>query len=89
MRVTPRDRRPLYRPHSSDALNHAGAMVLAPVALGLFGLWLDSEAGTGPLFLVILAVFGVASSLTSAYYRYKEQIRRLSSGKRWNRKASA
>ena len=89
MRVTPRDRRPLYRPHSSDALNHAGAMVLAPVALGLFGLWLDSEAGTGPLFLVILAVFGVASSLTSAYYRYKDQFHRLFGRKRSNRKASA
>ena len=56
-----------------------------PVLLGLLGWWIDGLLGTGPVFLALLAGFGVASSFASARYRYERRIAQHDDGKPWAR----
>ncbi len=71
----------------NDAFSYAVAMVIVPVLFGLLGAWIDSRAGTAPLFLLVLAAFGAACSFTSAYYRYERRIARHDEGKPWARRS--
>jgi len=64
------------------------AMVVAPVTFGVLGWLLDTQVGTTPLFLLLFALFGVAASFASAYYRYSARITRESEGKPWARGAA-
>lgn len=69
-------------------MSYAAAMVVLPLALGLFGAWLDGFVGTSPVLLVLFAAFGVASSFASAIYRYEARIAVHDEGKPWARKVS-
>jgi hypothetical protein len=72
-------------PASGDVLSHGMAMIAAPVALGFLGSFVDGEAGTGPVLLILFAMFGVAASFASAYYRYTVRMDRENEGKPWAR----
>jgi F0F1-type ATP synthase assembly protein I len=60
--------RQLNRSHGSFEL------ALAPVILGLLGLWLDRTLGTVPLFLVLFTVCGFAGAGIKIYYTYRYQM---------------
>jgi F0F1-type ATP synthase assembly protein I len=72
-------------PADEDAISLAMAMVALPVVLGLLGWWIDGLLGTGPVFLALLAGFGIASSFASARYRYERRIAQHDEGKPWTR----
>lgn len=69
----------------NDALSHGMAMVAVPVAFGFLGLLVDGWLGTGWIFVVVFAAFGVACSFGSAYYRYERRIAQHDEGKPWAR----
>jgi len=69
-----------------DALSRAFEFAAGPVVMGVIGWLIDLAAGTGPLFLVIFAVFGVVGSFVSFYYRYQAETARLDEGKPWTRR---
>ena len=69
----------------SIALGTAFELVGTTVVFTLFGLWLDSRFGTRPVFTVALMLLAVLGLSVSAYYRYKDQIRREEEGKPWTR----
>jgi F0F1-type ATP synthase assembly protein I len=46
-------------------------LVLGPLLLGLFGLWIDHLAGTRPLFVILFAVLGLAGAVAKTYYGYR------------------
>lgn len=71
----------------NDAFAHAGAMVLFPLALGLFGAWLDRMLGTGWVITVVLVALGIIGSFASAYYRYEARMAEHDAGKPWTRRA--
>ena len=68
-----------------DALSRGLAMVAVPLLFGLAGAWIDGRLGTGPIFLLALAGFGLACSFTSAWYRYERKIAEHDAGKPWAR----
>jgi hypothetical protein len=86
MRAQVRQRLQKVPPPHGDALSHGMAMVAAPVTFGLIGAFVDSKAGTGPLLLILFALFGVAASFASAFYRYDSRIARHNEGKPWTRR---
>ena len=61
-------------PAEGDVLAHGMTMIAAPVSFGVLGWWIDSLLGTSPIFLLVLAAFGVAASFASAYYRYEQRV---------------
>ena len=63
-------------------------MITAPVVFGLLGWLLDKQTHTGPLFLLLLATFGVAGSFASAYYRYTQRVADHDIGKPWTRRVT-
>ena len=69
-----------------DGLSQAFEFAAGPVAMGAIGWLVDMAAGTGPLFLIVFAVFGVIGSFVSFYYRYQAQSARLDEGKPWTRR---
>jgi len=87
--VNRRERRFTVPSADEDALSHAIAMVVAPLAMGLFGAWIDARLGTGWIFAALLGVMGVAGALASAYYRYEARMARHDEGKPWTRRAAA
>lgn len=73
---------------NEDALSHGIALVVAPLAFGLLGIWIDHQVGTRWVFAAVLAAFGLFGSVASLYYRYEQRISRLDEGKPWTRKAA-
>jgi F0F1-type ATP synthase assembly protein I len=69
--------RQLNRSHGSFEL------ALAPVILGLLGLWLDRTIGTVPLFLVLFTVCGFAGAGIKIYYTYRYQMEQHQSEVAW------
>ena len=69
--------RQLNRSHGSFEL------ALAPVILGLLGLWLDRTLGTVPLFLVLFTVCGFAGAGIMIYYTYRYQMEQHQSEVAW------
>ena len=49
-------------------------LVLGPVVMALIGLFIDSKAGTRPLFTLVLTVWGMAGAFVLIYYRYRRQM---------------
>ena len=68
-----------------DALSRAMAMVAVPALFGLAGAWIDGRIGTGPVFLLVLAGFGLACSFASVWYRYERKMAEHDAGKPWAR----
>lgn len=60
--------RQLNRSHGSFEL------ALAPVILGLLGLWLDRTIGTTPMFLVLFTVLGFAGAGVKIYFTYRYEM---------------
>lgn len=81
-----RERRFAVPSSQNDALSHALAMVVTPLVMGLFGVWLDGRLGTGWVFAALLATMGVIGAFVSAYYRYEAQMARHDAGKPWTRR---
>ena len=67
----------------SNALSHAFELVATTVLFVLLGLWIDSRAGTRPLFTVVLGLLAVIGLGVRAYYTYQAQIARDEEGKPW------
>jgi hypothetical protein len=86
--VTDRHRRLAVPSADNDALSHAVALVVAPLVMGLIGLWIDHLVGTGWIFATVFAAFGALGSVASLYYRYESRIAQLDEGKPWNRKVA-
>jgi len=60
-----------------DALwrSHGGFdLVMAPVIFALLGLWIDSAAGTRPLFTIGLLVFAAVGAALKVYYDWKRNM---------------
>ena len=60
-----------------DALwrSHGGFdLVLAPVIFALLGLWIDSLAGTRPIFTLALLLFGAIGAALKVYYDWKRNM---------------
>ncbi len=74
---------------NNDALSHAVAMVMEIVLFGVLGAWIDSRAGTRPLFLLVGGVLGVLGAFASAYYRYERRMADHDAGKPWTRRAGS
>ena len=75
-------------PPGSDVISHGLAIITVPVLLGLLGSFVDGRLGTGPVFLIGLAAFGLAGAFLSAYYRYERRIAVHEAGKPWTRRRS-
>lgn len=71
---------------NDDALSYAVAMVIEIVVFGVLGAWIDSLAGTRPLFLLALGALGMLGAFASAYYRYERRMAVHDSGKPWTRR---
>lgn len=74
---------------NDDAFSHAVAMVIEVVLFGLVGAWLDSRAGTRPVFLLALGTLGVLGAFASAFYRYERRMADHDSGKPWTRRSGS
>lgn len=61
-------------------------MVVTPLAMGLFGAWLDRLLGTGWIFAAVLVALGIIGAFASAYYRYEAQMAEQDAGKPWTRR---
>lgn len=46
-------------------------LVLAPVLLGLLGLWIDTSIGTRPVLMLLFLAFGSVGAVLKVYYDYK------------------
>ena len=57
-----------------DALwrSHGGFdLVLSPVLISLLGLWIDSMAGTRPVFMLVFLAFGITGAVLKVYFDFK------------------
>ena len=59
-----------------------------PVVCTLVGLWIDSVAGTSPIFTVTLFLFGAVGTFVSQYYQYQARSRDLDEGRPWSRRSN-
>ncbi|MFN8053081.1 MAG: AtpZ/AtpI family protein [Acidimicrobiales bacterium] len=64
-------------------------LVVSPIVLGLGGWWIDSKLGTGPWFLIGLAVFGVVGAVTKLYLSYTAKMADVTEQARLARDARA
>jgi F0F1-type ATP synthase assembly protein I len=71
-----------------DGLSQALSLVVGPVLFAFLGWILDRALGTGPLFLIVLGIFGFLCAVTALYYRYQAAIARDEADKPWNRRGS-
>jgi F0F1-type ATP synthase assembly protein I len=69
--------RQLNRSHGSFEL------ALAPVILGLLGLWLDRTLGTVPVFLVTFTVLGFAGAGVKIYFTYRYEMAQHQADTAW------
>jgi F0F1-type ATP synthase assembly protein I len=71
-----------------DGLSQALSLVVGPVLFAFLGWLLDRSLGTGPLFLIVLGLFGFLGAVTALYFRYNAAIQRDEADKPWNRRGS-
>jgi F0F1-type ATP synthase assembly protein I len=64
-------------------------LVLSPVLMGLLGWWIDGRAGTSPVFVIGLALFGVVGAAVKVYYDYRSRMEAVSDAARTEREARA
>ena len=84
--MTDRERRFAVPTSQNDALGHAAAMVLFPLLMGLFGLWIDGMLGTDWIVAAVLVTLAVVGSFASAFYRYEARMAQHDAGKPWTRR---
>ena len=59
-------------------------LVLAPLLLGMLGLWIDHRVGTAPLFTILLAIAGVTGAVVKIYFGYRYAMTELAVAKAAN-----
>jgi F0F1-type ATP synthase assembly protein I len=69
-----------------DGLSQALSLVVGPVLFAFVGFLVDRALGTGPVFLLVLGLFGFLGSVVALYYRYQAAVARDDEGKPWNRR---
>jgi F0F1-type ATP synthase assembly protein I len=68
-----------------EAFSRAFEFVMTPVLLGAIGWLLDRTFGTTPLFILVLAVFGLVGVGAKMYYTYKADMQVHEQGAPWSR----
>ena len=66
-----------------DGMSRAFELVATPMVFGGIGWAIDRVAGTSPVFLVILAVFGVVGTFVRFWYGYDQEMRSHEASGRW------
>jgi F0F1-type ATP synthase assembly protein I len=79
-----RDRQATYNGFGS-ALSLAVEFVATPLLFGFLGFFIDSRAGTQPLFTVVLSAFAVVGLAVRTYFTYRDAMAREEEGKPWTR----
>jgi F0F1-type ATP synthase assembly protein I len=69
-----------------NGLSQAVEMVVTPLLFALFGWFLDTRFGTGPVLAIVFGVIGVAGMAARTYYWYRAAIEREEEGKPWTRR---
>ena len=67
------------------SLNNAFEIALIPVLFAGVGWLIDALLGTGPVFLVILAVLGLAGTVAKLYYGYNREMGEMEQAGPWRR----
>jgi ATP synthase protein I len=80
--VEQQGQQPQYRGFG-DGFAAAVELVVTPLLIALAGYGLDRMLGTGPIFLVLFATFGVVGVSVKTYYAYKNAMAREEEGKPW------
>lgn len=55
-------------------------LVLAPVLLGLLGLWLDRTVELVPVFTIVFALVGVGGAVAKTFYSYRNAMAAIRHG---------
>ncbi len=72
--------------YRDDGLSQAIEFAAGPIVMGGIGWLIDRANDTGPLFLLIFAIFGLLATFVSFFYRYQAQTARQDEGKPWTRR---
>ena len=67
------------------ALNNAFEIAVIPVLFAGVGWLIDAVLGTGPVFLAILAVLGLAGTFAKLYYGYNREMGEMEQAGPWRR----
>lgn len=71
-----------------DGMSRAFELVVTPLVFGGIGYLLDTLAGTAPVFLVALGVFGVVGVFVRAWIGYDLEMRSHEASGPWMRGAA-
>lgn len=66
-----------------DGMSRAFELVVTPALFGLLGLGIDHLAGTSPVFVVALGLFGVVGTFVRLWYGYDAEMRSHEASSRW------
>ncbi len=66
-----------------DGMSRAFELVVTPALFGLLGLGIDHVAGTSPVFVVALGLFGVVGTFVRLWYGYDAEMRSHEASSRW------
>ena len=69
-----------------DGMSHAFELVATPLVFGGIGLLVDRLAGTSPVFVVVLGLFGVVGTFARFWYGYDAEMRSHEAEARWARR---
>ena len=69
-----------------DGMSRAFELVATPLVFGGLGYLVDLVAGTAPVFMIVLAVFGVIGTFVRFWYGYDAEMRRHESSGAWVRR---
>ena len=57
-------------------ISQIGISMIVPIIIGLYlGKWLDDRLGTGPIFLFIFIIVGIASAFMNVFKLTEREIR--------------
>jgi F0F1-type ATP synthase assembly protein I len=66
-----------------DGMSRAFELVATPLVFGGIGFLIDRIAGTSPVFVVVLGLFGVVGTFVRFWYGYDAEMREHESKARW------
>ena len=69
-----------------DGMSHAFELVATPLVFGGIGLLVDRIAGTSPVFVIVLGLFGVVGTFARFWYGYDAEMRGHEAQARWARR---
>lgn len=68
-----------------DGMSRAFELVATPLVFGGVGYLIDRVAGTAPMFVVTLGLFGVVGTFLRVWFGYDAEMRSLESSGAWAR----